>query len=168
MTSRSAWTGGNLFSGFGWNAAFNANDLNSMPNGDAVLSSIAAFDNSGDSTAPDQFMDLSVECTISSNTIAAGANFAVWIFYLQEDGSTYGDGSLTAGTQAAVIPGLFLACPIPLRAGSSITNLIGENLNPLILKPAKFALAISNNSGFTLSSSGNAVKIRTYNINLNN
>jgi hypothetical protein len=168
MTSRTAWTAGNLFSSFGWNAAFNGSDLNSMPNGDAVLSSIAAFDNSGGTTVPDQFLDYSFKFSIASSTIVAGAGIAVWLFYLQQDGTIYGDGSLTAGSQAAVTPGLFGVQSSPLRAAASQTTLVGENASPILLKPAKFILAVQNNCGFTLSSSGNSFSIRTYNQQLNN
>jgi hypothetical protein len=163
MASRTAWTAGNG-QGLSWGALLNAADLNSCVNGDSVLSSVADIANG---TALDMFMDVSAELTISSSTIAAGANLALWIFELNEDGSTYGDGSLTAGTPAAITPGLIPALIMPLRAAASQTALYGFGQG-IIIPPGSFRCVLQNNSGFTLSSSGNACKYRTYNLNLNN
>jgi len=163
MSNRTAWTAGNG-QGLTWGNLFNGSDLNSMSNANSVLSSITAIANG---TNLDQFMDVSLECTIASNTIAAGANFAGWIFPLNEDGSTYGDNSLTAGTPAAVTPGLYPDFIMPLRAASSQTALYGF-AKGIVLPPGTFLVAVQNNSGFQLASSGNAIKYRTYNINLNN
>ena len=163
MASRTAWVAGLLNAGLGWTACFAGADLNSMPNGDAVLSSQGDITNG---TSLDIFADISMELAISSNTIAAGANLAGWIFELNEDGSTYGDNSLTAGAQAAVTPGLIPAFIMPLRAAASQTALYGF-AQGIIIPPGTFRFAIQNNSGFTLSASGNAGKFRSYNINLN-
>ena len=165
MTSRTAWTGGNLNSGLGWTSFFNAADLNSLPNNYCVLSSVTAIANG---SALDMFMDVSFELAISSNTIAAGANLVLWLFGLNEDGTTYGDASLVAGTQSANVPGLFPKLIMPLRAASSVTALYGSNNDPLIVPPGTWLPVLQNNSGFTLSASGNAGKFRSYNINLNN
>jgi len=163
MTARTAWTNGNG-QGLTWGNLFNGSDLNSLPNGSSVLASISAIANG---SSLDQFMDVSLECSISSNTISAGANFTFWIFPLMEDSSTYGDNSLTAGTQAAATPGLFPVFTMPLRAASSQTALYGY-AQTVVIPPGAFLCAVQNNCGFTLSASGNAIKYRTYNINLNN
>lgn len=164
MTARTAWVGGLLNSGLGWTAFFNASDLNSCPNGSSVLSSMTAIANG---TSLDQFFDVSFELTIASNTIAAGANLALWLFALNEDGATYGDASLVAGTQAAVTPGLYPKLIMPLRAATTQTALYGSNNDPLVMPPGNWLPVLQNNSGFTLASSGNAGKFRSYNINLN-
>jgi hypothetical protein len=163
MSNRTAWTAGNG-QGLTWGALFNGSDINSCINGDSVLSSVSAIANG---TNLDQFMDVSLECTIASSTIAAGANFTFWIFPLNEDGTTYGDNSLTAGTAAAITPGLFPAFVMPLRAAASQTALYGF-AQAIVIPPGSFACVVQNNCGFTLSSSGNAIKYRTYNIQLNN
>ena len=88
MANRTAWVAGNGV-GFTWTTAINSADLVSMPNGSSVLSSVTGVANQ---TNLDMFMDVSVRCAIASSTIAAGANLAVWLYALLDDGTTYGDG----------------------------------------------------------------------------
>jgi hypothetical protein len=163
MANRTAWTAGNLFSSLAFNAAFNAADINSLPTGDSVLSSITPFANG---TALDQFMDISIELTIASTAIAAGTNLGVWLAMQQEDGTTLGDGTLTAGTPAAITPAWTPIAAIPLFA-STRTTLIGSATG-ILLPPGAFALILQNNSGVTTAASGNVASIRTYNQSLNN
>lgn len=163
MSNRTAWTGGNLFTGTGWNAAFNGSDLNSIINLDSVLSSITPF---GNNTSLDQFMDISVKCTIASSAVAAGATVAIWLAMLQLDGTTIGDGLLTAGTASTVVPAWAPLAVIPLFV-STRTTIIGGQTG-IMIPPGQFALIFQNNVGFTLASSGNSCSIRTYNQNLNN
>src|ERR1700739_4906987 len=96
--NRTAWTAGNG-QGLTWGTLVNSADMASLPNGSTVLSSVAGIANG---TALDQFMDISCKLAIPSNTVAAGANIAFWIYALQEDGSNYRDGQLTAGHAAAI------------------------------------------------------------------
>ena len=165
MTNNTAWVGGRLNSGLGYMAAFNAADLNSLANGSSVLSSVSAFTNAGSSFL-DQLMKLSAKLTIASNTIAAGANLAFWIAELNADGTTLGDGRLTAGTQTAYTPAWPALCSIDIQTGTTITTLAGVK-SGLLIPPSSFALIMQNNSGFALASSGNSVSIATYDINLN-
>lgn len=163
MTARTAWTAGNGV-GLTWTTGINSADLVSMPNGSAVVSSVADIANG---TNLDMFMDLSVSMLIASSTIAAGANLAFWLYLLNQDGTTYGDGQFTNGTQAAKTP-TFAPCAIlPLVAAAAQTALIG-NAAQIIIPPGSFRLALQNNSGFTLTAATQAVKYRTYNLNLNN
>lgn len=165
MTGRTAWTAGNG-QGLTWGTLVNSADLASMANGKTVLSSVADIANG---TALDQFMDISAICAISSSTIVAGANLAFWLYLLQEDGLTYGDGQLTAGTPASITPVNtpdFLGA-IPLVAAASQTTVVGD-LRGLIIPPGSFRVAMQNNSGFTFTSGTQTVKYRTYNQNLNN
>lgn len=166
MTSRTAWTTGNGNSGAGltWTTGINSSDLASMATANSVLSSVADIANG---TNLDMFMDISAILAISSSTIAAGANLAFWLYALQEDGSTYGDGLLVAGTQAAKTPA-FVPCAImPLIAAAAQTALVGFS-QQIIIPPGSFRLAIQNNSGFTLTAGTQTVKFRSYNLNLNN
>ena len=103
MSSRTAWTAGNG-AGLAWTALFGS-EVSALTNGEFVLSSV---DIANGGSVLDQFMDVSLEATIASSTIAAGANFALWLMALMEDGTTYGDNSLIddAGSgDAGVIPG---------------------------------------------------------------
>lgn len=163
MTSRTSWVAGNG-AGLTWTAGINSSDLASMANGSSVLSSVSDIANG---TNLDQFMDISVRCAISSNTIASGANLALWLYPLLDDGSTYGDGQLSSGTQAAKTPVFSPIGVIPLLAAASQTTLVGM-VTGILLPPGSFRLALQNNSGFSLSSGTQTVKFRTYNQNLNN
>lgn len=163
MTSRTAWTAGNGV-GLTWSALLNSSDLASMPTGDSVLSSVADIANG---TNEDMYMDVSVRLAISSSTIVAGAYLGLYEYALLDDGSTYGDGQLVAGTQAAKTPVAPLIATIPLFAAASQTALVGLRKG-IILPPGSFRYALQQLSGFTLTSGTQTVKYRTYNINLNN
>lgn len=162
MANTTGWVAGRLFGDLAWHTAFVAANLNSMINGNSVLSSTTAFTNG---TALDQFMDISAICTVASSAIVAGANLGIWLAMLQEDGSTLGDGLLTAGTQATYTAPWPSIATIPLAA-STRTTLTG-GLTGLLIPPGTFALILQNNSNFTFAASTNACQIRTYNLNLN-
>jgi hypothetical protein len=162
MTARTAWTAGNGV-GYTWTTVINTADLATMPNGSTVLSSVADIANQ---TNQDMFMDISFSQAIASSTIVAGANLAFWLFMLNQDGTTYGDGQFTAGTQAAKTP-TFPPCAVfPLVAAATQTTLVGA-VSQIIIPPGSFRVAQQNNSGFTFSGT-QTVKYRTYNLNLNN
>jgi hypothetical protein len=164
MGSITGWQGGRLNSGLGWVTAINSSDLASMANGSSVLSSVADITNGA---SDDMLMDLSVRCVIASSTIVAGASLTFWRYDLLDDGSTYGDGQLVAGTQAAKTPVLPVLCSIGLVAAASQTALVGARVG-LILPPGSFRIAMQNNSGFALTAGTQTVKYRTYNLNLGN
>jgi hypothetical protein len=163
MTNRTAWVAGNGV-GLTWSTAINSADMASMATANTVLSSVTDIANG---TNLDQFMDISISLAIASSTIAAGANIAFWLYLLNQDGSTYGDNQLTAGTAAAKTPTFAPCAVIPLLAAASQTTLIGS-AQQIIIPPGSFRIAIQNNSGFSLTSGTQTVKYRTYNINLNN
>ena len=163
MANRTAWIAGNGV-GFTWTTVINSADLVSLPNGSAVLSSVTGVANQ---TNLDMFMDISVRCAIASSTIAAGANLALWLYALLDDGTTYGDGQFVAGTQAAKTPTFPPIGTIPLVAAASQTTLVGF-IQQVIIPPGTFKLALQNNSGFTFTSGTQTVMYRTYNIQLNN
>jgi len=162
MTGRTAWTAGNG-QGLAWGTLINSVDLASMANAKTVLSSVADIANG---TNLDMWMDVSVRCAIASNTIAAGANLALWLYALLDDGSTYGDGQFTAGTPATLTPTFSPVAVFPLVAAASQTTLVGF-AQGILLPPGSFRAALQNNSGFSFTSGTQTVKYRTYNINLN-
>jgi hypothetical protein len=165
MTSRTAWTAGNGV-GLTWTTGINSADMASMTNGQSVVSSVADIANG---TNLDQFMDISFKLVIASSTIAAGANIAFWLYLLNQDATTYGDGQFTAGTAASLTPTFAPCFVFPLVAAASQTNMYGNNFgNPIVIPPGSFRLAMQNNSGFSLTSGTQTVKYRTYNQNLNN
>lgn len=163
MTARTAWTAGNGV-GYTWTTAINSADMASMTNGQTVLSSASVIANQ---TNQDIFADISTLLTIASNTIAAGANFALWLYALNQDGTHYGDNQFTAGTAASLTPCFAPCAIIPIPAVATTTTMYGF-AQGIIIPPGSFLFAIQNNSGFALTAGTQTVKYRTYNLNLNN
>lgn len=163
--NRTAWTAGNG-AGLTWTSGFASGDMTSMANAYAVLSSASAISNGSNL---DIYADVSVEITIGSATPSAGAYIAVYIAPLQEDGSTYGDGSYTAGTAKNLVPPWPPVCVIPLQSTNATTLLAGA-CTGIVIPPGTFNWVILNESSITFSgtAANNVMKFRTYNINLNN
>lgn len=162
MSNKTAWVAG-TGAGLTWTTGINSADLASIANGSTVVSSVADIANG---TALDQFMDISVRCVIASSTIVAGAALSLFLYYLLDDGSTYGDGQFVNGTQAAKTPALFPCATIPLVAAAAQTTIVGI-ASGIIIRPGSFRLALQNNSGFALTAGTQTVKYETYNQNLN-
>jgi hypothetical protein len=164
MTNLTAWSAGVLASGsIGWTAAFGASDMNSLPALDAVLSTVS-FDNSSGQA---QFMDVSfIGAYAAAQTIPAGACMAFYLYMLQGDGATIGDGRLVAGTQTIFQPILNPIGGTPFQVGPTITNLAGTILS-FCLPPGVFRLVAFNQAGFVLAASANQAYIRLYRQNTN-
>jgi hypothetical protein len=167
MTTKTAWAGGTLNGGNGAYMAAFGTEINSLPTGDAVLSTIS-FDNTVATLGtPDQFLDLSFTGALTaSETVGAGAGLAFFLYCLQADGATFGDGRLVAGTQLAFQP---LLCPmggIPVQTGTAITTFAG-NITGFVIPPRKFAIVMQNNTGFALAATGLLCEISTYRQNVN-
>jgi hypothetical protein len=165
MANRTAWTAGNGV-GFTWTTAINESDLESLASGSSVLSSIGGITNQ---TALDLYADVSLRMTISSSTPSAGAFFALYLYALLDDGATYGDGQLTAGTQKAYLPAMAPCAVVPIESAAATTLMAGFRQG-LIIPPGTFNFALYNGTGLALSSTGSncIVKYRTYNLQLNN
>lgn len=164
MANRTAWTAGNGV-GFTWSSIFTGGGdqtaATTLATGSALLSSL----NIANQNNLDIFADVSIQCTIASSTVVAGATIAIYRYDLLADGTTYGDGLLTAGTAAAHIPAITPAGVLPLFAATLQTVLNGcLEMIPLI--PGSFSWALLNNSGFALTAC--TIKYRTYNTNLSN
>jgi len=146
-----------------WTTAFNTTDFTNgqMTTGQTLLSTVVI----ANGTNLDMFMDVSIQQSIASSTIVAGANFALWICPLLADGTTYW-APLTAGTAGAPVPPWAPAAVVPLYAAATQTTLTGIATG-IILPPGSFSLIAQNNSGFTLTNTVQTWDYRTYNINLN-
>lgn len=162
MAGRSAWVAGNGV-GLTWTTAINSADMVSLAASSSVVSSVADIANG---TALDQFADISFSLLIPSSTIVAGASIAFWIFLLNQDGTTYGDGQFTNGTQAAKAPSFTPAGAFQLVAAASQTALIGS-ITGIVLPPGSFRWAMQNASGIGLTAGTQTVRYRTYNQNFN-
>jgi hypothetical protein len=164
VANRTSWVADALGQGLTYGSLFAAGDINSLTAGSSVRSSVTAIAN-GTNLA--MFMDISYLLTIASSTIAAGANFAFWIYNLNQDASHYGDNQLpTAGTSAAITPAFPPCATVGIPAVATTTTMYGTATG-IVIPPGTFTMAIQNNCGFNLSGSGNTIQYRTYNINLN-
>lgn len=173
MTARTAWAAGSLpgTTTGAYTAAFLSADLASLANLSSVMST-TAFDNTVATIGtPDQFMDISfVGAIVSASTIASGAGLGFWLFCLQEDGSTYGSGRMTSGTQVASTTYAPLSNPlggITIEPGTTISSIAGCALM-LPIPPRAFKLVIQNQTGFAFASgTACACSISTYRQNTN-
>jgi hypothetical protein len=165
MTSRTAWVAGNGV-GFTWTTAINGSDLASLANGSTVLSSVADVANQ---TQLNIYADISVRMTVGSATPPAGASLNLYLAALLDDGSTYGDGSMSSGGTITRAPPYAPVGVVALESAAASTLLAGF-ISGIVIPPGSFRFALYNNSGAALSATaGNCiVKYRTYNVNLNN
>ena len=164
MANNTAWVGGNINSDLNWHTLIASGDLLSLASGNSMLSNSISIANG---TGLDQFMDISVQLTLAaSSAVLAGANIAIWLAMLQQDGTTYGDNVLVAGTAAAVTPPWPPIAVIPLYA-STRSPLMGQ-ANGIIIPPGSFKAVLQNNSGFGFhASTTQNCAYRSYNQQLN-
>jgi hypothetical protein len=140
--------------GLTWTNAFTASTLNSIVNGNAIASDLT-IDNS---SALDVFCDFSI--AFGSITWAAPNYIGVYLYPLNQDGSSFGDdrfGSSAAGPPSAQYWVGNISCATGAAANEGMVSRI-------IMPPGQFKFVIYNQSGATLAgSAGNTAKYRTYN-----
>lgn len=139
--------------GLTWTAAITASVLNSIVNGNAILSDVQ-IDNT---TAFDIFCDVSF--IGGSITTVAPAYIGIYFYPLLDDNTSYGDGRF-ASSAAGPPPGTYYRGSIILPVGTQAPKgaLIG-----LVLPPGKGKFLLYNQAGATLAGSGaNSLKYRTY------
>lgn len=146
------WVAGTV--GLTWTAAFTATTLNTLANGNAVLSDLQ-LDNSANL---DVFCDVAMQ--FGSITIASPNYIGVYLYPLNQDGTTFGDGrfgTATAGPPAANYWVGNISCPTGAAASEG-------TLTRIIMPPGKFKFVVYNQLGATLAGSGgNSFYYRTYN-----
>ncbi len=139
--------------GLTWTDAFTGSTLNSIASGNAILSDLSITNG----TALDLFADLSIN--LASAAFVAPNFLGVYLYPLNKDGSTYGDGRF--GTSAA-------GPPSPTYAVGSIsfvatTAAQSGTLARIVLVPGTFKFVLYNQGGVALASSANTCQYRTYN-----
>jgi hypothetical protein len=148
------WTPGSLQST--WGACFAGADLNSLASASSVLSSLADIDNS---SALDMFADISI--SLGSITPAAPNFVGVYLYPVNQDGTSYGDGLFTGGTQSTGVPSpSYFVGSIVLTTTAKVQ--VGM-LERIVLPPGKFRWLVQNNAGVAFASSSNTISFRTYN-----
>lgn len=140
--------------GLTWTTAGFSTELNSLANGNAVLAA-SALDNS---TNLDYLCDVSI--SLGSISTGAGAPYiGLYIYPLNQDGTTYGDGRF--GTAAAGPPaGSYFAGVFPLKV--SATGVLTGMIQGVPMPPGSFKFVLHNAAGASLAASSNTVKYRTY------
>lgn len=152
-TATEKWIAGSG-QGLTWGNAFST-EVNSITNGQAILSSIAIANN----TALDLFADISI--ALGSITTGAGAPYIGFYLYpLNQDGSTYGDGRFASAGAGPPLSSYFVG-QVPLIP--SATQAQEGSCTGILLPPGSFKLVAYNQAGATLAASANTIAYRTYN-----
>lgn len=139
--------------GLTWTTAITSSVLNSIASGNAILSD-TQIDNS---SALDIFAD--VEVVLASAAFVAPNFIGVYLYPLNSDAATYGDGRF--GTSAAgPPPSTYFVGNIGLVAATQAQQGV---LRGVILPPGKGKFVLYNQGGVALASSANTCKYRTYN-----
>lgn len=145
------WVGGNQ-STF---ASLFGTEINSLANGNAVLSSVAI----SNPFAADIFLDLDFIAGATTTT-AAPNTLGFYLYPLLHDGATYGDGRFASAASGAAMPGERwkgnITCPI--GAGTTVEGYIER----IVIPPGTFKFVLLNNTGAALAASC-ACKYLTYN-----
>lgn len=140
--------------GLTWTATVTASVLDSIVNGNAIRSD-TEIDNS---SALDIFADFSI--VLGSITAAAPNYVAIYIYPLNSDGSTYGDGRFNASA-AGPPPSQYLVGTFGFPTGAAA---ITGTVLGVVIPPGKWKMVLYNQTGATLAGSGaNSLKYRTYN-----
>ena len=138
-----------------WTAAFTASTLNSITNGNAILSDAALDNTSNLDTYAAVGIQFGAVTTVAPNFIG------VYLYPLNQDGSTYGDarfGSSAAGPPASNYFVGNIVVPI------ATTTAFEGTLFDIKIPPLKFKFVMYNQSGVTLAGSGgNSFYWQTYN-----
>lgn len=145
-----------------WTAAtFTAGDLNSLASGGCAVSTAAV----ANGTALDQLADISAIVTVGGTTTAA-SYLTLYVLPLQQDGTTYGDGS--ASSTSAQPVATYLAASALVLVGVASGSTVSAMWRQIVLPPGNFVFALGNNLGVALNATAAlTMKYRSYNENLN-
>jgi len=140
-----------------WAAAFGT-EIDSLAAGDVAVSSVVI----ANGTALNLYSDVSFSLTGTTPTSGV-AYFTLYLLPLNQDGSTYGDGTVSG----AVLPGSnyqvgSVQVPLSVTSGTLTGMMRG-----IVIPPGSFKFAIANQTGNALAASPNTVSYRTYSENLN-
>lgn len=135
----------------GWTAV--TISLNSLANGSAIMAG-ADIDNSANL---DIFMD--IQFALASAAFVSPAFLGVYLYPLNQDGVTYGDGRFTSAA-AAVPPASYYAAAVKLVQATQAQ--VG-GATRIIIPPGIFRPVVFNQGGVALAGSGNSMYYRPYN-----
>jgi len=147
------WIGGSG-AGLTWTNAFAAATLDSIVNGNAIMSAI----NIDNSAALDLFADFSMN--LGSVAVVAPNYIGVYLYPLNKDGTTYGDGRFGSSAAGPPASGYWVG-NIIVPTGTAANE---GTVRGIILPPGQFKFVVYNQLGVTMAGSGgNTAQYRTYN-----
>jgi len=146
------WIGGSG-QGLTWGDAFATATLNSIASGNAILSGISITNG----TALDIFADVSIN--LASAAFVAPNYIGIYLYPLNKDASTYGDGRFTSSA-AGPPPANYYVGSIGIVATTAVQE---GSLTRIILPPGTFSFVLYNGGGVALAATGNTCQYRTYN-----
>lgn len=148
------WIAGSL-QGLTWGSAGFGSEVNSITNGQAILAGTALVNG----TTLDVFADVSI--SLGSITTGSGAPFVGFYLYpLNQDGTTYGDGRFGSAATGPPPSGYQVGY---IGLGASVTAVVTGMARGIVLPPGSWKFVIWNQTGSTLAASSNTVQMRTYN-----
>lgn len=147
------WIAGTLAGGLAFTAAITSTTLNSLANGSAIASDLVL----NNSTTLDIFCSLGLQLGTANFTTPGFVG--VYLYPINQDGSTYGDGRGAAGFTGP--PGaVYWVGNIPIAGGTALGM---GSLDRIVMPPRQFKFVIWNQLGVTLASAGlNNIFISTY------
>lgn len=130
--------------------------LNSLATGAAIMDGADIVNTTGDCYAS---LGLSIACAAA----VAPAQLNIFVYRLNLDGSTYGDGQLVGGTQKAT------TTPSPSLFRGSIVGVVGATaivgtLDFIPIPLGNFRFVIQSQVGAAINASGNSVWYTSYNL----
>jgi hypothetical protein len=139
--------------GLTWGNAFTGSTLNSIASGNAILSDLQ-IDNRA---ALDVFADLTIN--LASAAFASPNYIGVYLYPLNGDGSTFGDGRF-GSSAAGPPPSSYFIGAITIVAATQAQE---GTLRGIVMPPGKFKFVLYNQGGVAFAASGNTCQYRTYN-----
>lgn len=139
--------------GLTWTNAFTGTTLNSIANGNAIASDLVI----ANATPLDMFADVSIG--LASAAFVAPNYIGVYLYPLNKDGSTYGDGRF-GSSAAGPPPSNYYVGAIGLVAATQAQN---GTLLRVVMPPGSFKFVLYNQGGVAFAASGNTCQYRTYN-----
>lgn len=146
------WIAGSLNNDLNWHDAFSTATLNSLVSGNAILSDLAI----NNSTPLDVFMDISIG--LASAVFAAPNFVGVYLYPLNADATTYGDGRFGSGA-AGPPSGNYFVGNIGLVVGTQAQT---GSYSRIVLPPGQFKYVLYNQGGVNWAASGNTCQYRCY------
>jgi hypothetical protein len=163
MANNTGWVAGRGQGVTYGSAGFTTTNFNSMIVGGLVVASSAIVN----TTALDLYADLSFSLVNGATTMTVASYLSLYILPLNQDGTTYGDASVTNNSTVTPPAPQYLVASVGVPLVASAGTIVGT-FRGILLPVGNFKFAISNNTaGAMAASAAAAFNYRTYNESLN-